>query len=229
MNYLISKTLEEDPILRMGYERKLISAGTLAKHIVIQNPERELHPESVRTAIRRLKRPKRNDSNLLEKAEKILADSALHVRSNMVKIEFVKDESTLQLINKSFKINELYNNDLFRLIKGHSVLHAIVEEANMDKILNLFEGKVMATHKGLCEFIIAMPFNGRDTPGVLLTLTNELSLNSINIVQAFSCGEEINIIVDDKDNQKAYNLLTNLFKRAKINTEGFEILDSKAS
>lgn len=216
-NYIISKILEEDPVLRIGFERNLISAGALAKHIVRLNPDRDLNSESVRTAIRRHKKDIKK-LNVLDKAEKVLAESCLHVRSNMVKIEFKQDESTLQLINKSFRLNELYNNELFRLIKGHSVLHAIVEERNLGKIMKLFEGKVERIENGLCEFIIVMPFIGTKTPGILMTLVNELSMNNINVVQAFSCGEEINIIVDEKENQKAYNLLSCLFKRCKISS-----------
>jgi len=218
MNYLIKKALEDDPVLKIGFERNLISATSLAKHIMNNNPGEDIKHESLRTAIRRLKRSKK-ESNLFHSAQDILAKSYLHVRSNMVKLEFKKDESTLHLINKSFKINEVYNNnDLFRLIKGHTVLHAIVEEINLDKIFDLFHGKIIRSHKGLSEFIIAMPFESRETPGVLLTLVNELSMNHINFVQAHSCGEEINIIVDGKDSQKCFNLLSNLFERCKINS-----------
>jgi aspartokinase len=213
--YLISKTLEEDPVLRMGFERNLISAGALAKHIANLNPEQVLNSESLRTAIRRLKRNS-NKIDILGNAAKILSNAYLHVRNNMVKIEFKKDESTLHLINKSFKINELYNNELFRLIKGHSVLHAIVEEVNLDKIVCLFDGKIINIEKGLCEFIVIFPDLGTRTPGILLTLINELSMNNINIVQGFSCGTEINIIVSEKENQKAYNILTNLLKRCRL-------------
>lgn len=216
--YLITKTLEDDPVLRMGFDRNLISAGALAKHIVGLHPEYGLNAESVRTAIRRLKR-NGNKVDVLGKAASVLSNAYLHVRNNMVKVEFRKDESTLQLINKSFKINELYNNELFRLIKGHSVLHAIVEDTNLQKIEELFEGKIIKTQKGLCEFIVIFPDIGTRTPGVLLTLINELSMNNINIIQGFSCGTEINIIVEEKDNQHAYNVLTNLLKRCKLESK----------
>lgn len=217
MHYLVSKALEEDSILRIGFERGLISPGNLAKQIVKIFPDQGLNPESVRTSIRRFKKNIKKQ-NILNKAEKVLGGSYLHVRSNIVKIEFKKDESTLQLLNKSFRINEIYNNDIFRLIKGHSVFHAIVEEVNVDKLLDLFEGKIIKTQEGLCEFIIIMPQISRITPGIYMTLINELSMNNINIVQAFSCGEEINLIVDEKDNQKTYNLLTSLFKRCRMNS-----------
>lgn len=218
INYVVSSVLDEDSVLRIGFERGLVSPGAVAKHIVAMHPGKELHPESVRTAVRRFRKELRKDSNM-ESVENILANSFLHVRSNMVKVEFSKEDSTLQLINKSFKINEIYNNDLFRLIKGHSVLHAIVEESNLDRILNVFEGKIKMMQKDLCEFIVIMPYKARNTSGLLMALSNELALNNINIVEAFSVGEEINLIVEEEDNQKTFNLLNSLFKRCRANSE----------
>ncbi|MFH1317381.1 MAG: hypothetical protein ABII01_07710 [Candidatus Woesearchaeota archaeon] len=217
-NFLVAKTIDEDPILRIGFERNLISASKLAKHIVEMNSEKSINLESVRTCIRRLKKDIVKQ-NVLSNAQEIISKSYLHVRNNMVKVEFKKDESTLHLINKSFKINELYNNDLFRLIKGHSVLHAVFEESNYERILDLFSGKIEEIDKNLCEFIILMPKDSKKTPGVLITLTNELSMNNINFIEAYSCGEEINLIIDDKDSQKGYNILSNLFRRCKLKSE----------
>ncbi len=215
INYIISKAFEQDSVLRLGFERKLISPGAVAKHIIRENPGKELNLESLRTTIRRYSKRIRKNTEFLGSARKVLARSYLHVRNSIVKVELNKDEATLELINKSFHINKIYNNDIFRLIKGHSVLHAIVEESNIKDILSLFEGKIIGTHTGLCEFIIVMPFESRKTPGIILTLLNELSMSNINIVQAFSCGEEINIIVDDEDNQRAYNMLTGLFRKCR--------------
>jgi aspartokinase len=212
--FIVTRTLEDDPVLRIGFERGLIGPGTLANHITKIHPELALNAESVRTTIRRLERqsPKQSTAS---KAKKVLAGSYLHMRSNMVKLEFTKDESTLQLINKSFRVNELYNNDLFRLIKGHSILHAVVEEVNLERIMQLFDGRIELIQKNMSEFIVVMPKESRDTPGILELLMGELGMNEINIVEAFSCGEEINIIVDEKDNQKAFNVITGLFKRCK--------------
>jgi hypothetical protein len=214
--FLIQKTFEEDPVLRIAFDRNLISAGTLSKHIIKLHPELNLNQESLRTAVRRLKRSS-NKIDILGRAQKVLADSYLYVRNNMVKLELQKDESTLHLINQSLKIDE-NNNDLFRLIKGHSVLHAIIEESSLLKMKEIFAGKILNIQENLCEFIVIFSELGKTTPGMLLNLVNELSMNNINLVQAFNCGAEVNLIVDEKDNQKAFNILTNFFKRCKINT-----------
>jgi len=215
--FLIEKTFEEDPVLRIAFDRNLISAGTLAKHILKLHPELNLNEESLRTSVRRLKRSS-NKIDVLGNAQRVLADSYLHVRNNMAEIDLQKDQSTLHLINQSFKINEINNNDIFRLIKGHSVLHAIVEESNLAKMKEMFAGKILDIRQDLCEFIVIFPEIGRETPGVLLNLITELSMNNINLIQGFSCGTEVNLIVDEKDNQKAFNVLTNFFKRCKLNS-----------
>jgi aspartokinase len=214
--YLIEKTFEEDPVLRISFDRSLISAGTLAKHIIKLHPELNLNEESLRTAVRRLKR-NFVQGNILKNAQRVLAHAYLHVRNNMVKIELRKEDSTLHLINQSFKINEINNNDIFRLIKGHSVLHAIVEDSNLPKMKEVFAYKILEIKENLCEFIILFPEEGKETPGIILNLVNEMSMNNINLVQAFNCGTEVNLIVDEKDNQRAFNVLTNFFKRCKIN------------
>ena len=216
--YLIEKTFEEDPVLRISFDRNLISAGTLAKQIIKLHPELNLNEESLRTAVRRLKR-NFSEGNILKNAQRVLADSYLHVRNNMAKIELKKDDATLQLINQ-FKFNEIHNNDLFRLIKGHSVLHAIVEESNLPRMKEMFAGKILEIQENLCEFIVLFPEEGKETPGILLSLVNEMSMNNINIVQGFSCGTEVNLIVDEKDNQRMFNVLTNFFKRCKLSAAG---------
>mgnify|MGYP006280522669 CR=1 FL=1 len=210
--HVVSEALDADPVLRLGFERNLISPGTLATHIGALH--QDINKESLRTAIRRLKRSG-SRNQLLENAERILAQSYLHVRSNIIKIVFKNEESTLQIINKTFKLNELYNNDLFRLIKGHSVLNAICEETHYDKIESLFSGKIENVFQGLSEFIIVMPKESMQTPGTLMTLTNELTLSNINIVEQFSSGGEVNIIVDGGDSQRTFNILSSLITRCR--------------
>jgi len=212
--FTVKQKLERDAIVRNGLARGLISPRTLAAYIVKTEPELGANMETLRTVIRRiLKDYKVEERNT--NVNDVFKNSHIDVRSDIVKVEFEKGDATLDLINKSFKMMEICAGDLFRIIKGQKTLHLLVERENLEKVKSLFSGKMKDELYDLCELTMTMPEEAKQTPGIYSAIIAEISLNNINIVEGFSAGAEINVILSKQNAKKAFVLLSELLERAK--------------
>lgn len=215
LTYLIQNCIEKDPIVRKGLARGLISPTLLATHIKKSNPTENISLEALRTAIRRSKKELSNFTETQNKTDHVFKDSNIHLKSGIAKVSFQKGDASLELINRSIKTMEIYGGDTFRIIKGHRILHLLVDHENLDKIQGAFSERILNIEENLCEITINMPDKSRNTPGLFAAIIDEIALSNINIIEAFSCGTEINVFVEEKDSQETFNLLKNMLTMAK--------------
>jgi len=215
LTYLIRKTVDRDTILRQGLARSLISPRALASYIVKIYPEKNLNIEALRTAIRRMGAEFKEVQDYQDHSSKFIKDAKIHLKSGIVKVAFQKGDASLELINRSIKAMEIYGGDTFRITKGQKILHVLVDEENLDRIKNVFSERILQVERNVVEFIIILPESAYPEYGMWAPFINEIALNKISLVDAFSCGTEISIFVKDEDRQKTFNVLENMIERAK--------------
>lgn len=216
---LIHQTIERDAIVRQGISRGLITPRSLAAYLMKTNPGGDLSFEALRTAIRRSQKEFSDKAETLNRKNEFFRDARLHLKSGIVKVAFQKGDASLELINKSFKAMEIYGGDTFRVTKGQNILHILVDESNLQKIKDLFSERVLNIESGLCELTTELPLSAYRVPGMFAALVNEFSINEINIVEAFSCGTEINIFVQESDSQQAFNVIKDMIERSRKESE----------
>jgi hypothetical protein len=66
----------------------------------------------------------------------------------------------------------------------------------------------------LAEIIVSLHAVADVTPGVVSTVTTELTMNGINMVEFMSCVPELIIVVDEKDALRSYSAIEKLSKGA---------------
>ena len=215
MTYLIQKTIEKDPVIKQGLARNLISARSLASHIQKLNPKEDISPEALRTAIRRMQTEIDSFSLDNHNINRFIKDAKMSLKSGIVKVAFQKGDASLELINRGFKAMEIYGADTFRVTKGQKILHILVDEENLEKIREVFFERIVSIEKNVCEITVTLPETCYTQYGIWATFFNEIAINKINLVDAFSSTTEISIFVKEEDSQKTYNTLKDMIERIK--------------
>jgi hypothetical protein len=215
LTYIIKKTIDQDSIVRQGLARNLISPRALASHIMKSNPELNLNVEALRTAIRRMDADFEGIESNYNRINKFIKDAKIHLKSGIVRVAFQKGDASLELINRSFKAMEIYGGDTFRVTKGQKILHILVDEENLGRIKDVFKERVLDIEGDVCELTVILSDEAYPQHGMWATFINEIALNGISLVDAFSCGTEISIFVKEADSQKAFNVLKDKITRAK--------------
>lgn len=215
LTYLIQKTVQRDSVIMQGLARKLISPRALAAYIMKAYPSQQLSLEALRTAIRRMEKDFTAIEEHKDLVNKYIKDAKVHLRSGIVKVAFQKGDASLELINRGFKAMEIYGGDTFRVTKGQKILHILVDEENLEKIKQVFHERILNIEKNVCEITIILPESAYSQYGMWAAFINEIALNRISLVDAFSCGTEISIFINESDSQKTFNVLSDMIDRAK--------------
>ncbi|MBE3122520.1 MAG: hypothetical protein IMZ53_16340 [Thermoplasmata archaeon] len=207
----IWKILDRNPSITRNLSLGIISLSALARYL-IKEEKIDATLDSVISAVRRYKIE--TYEKIFENARKVIKKTtAISTRSPLINISVVKDTEVQIIIPQLFSIIHYNVGDVLRIIQGEGSIKIIVDKKNLKKIVDLFSEKnILKIDQELGEITVHMHPNGKYTPGVLALLSNELALNGINVLEAMSCFPEWIWFVDEKDIQKAYNVLYNLWK-----------------
>jgi predicted regulator of amino acid metabolism with ACT domain len=81
----------------------------------------------------------------------------------------------------------------------------------MERVLTLLpKNKIISKEMNLTEINIYIHPLMQKTPGILAVISNELSINGINIVEVMTCPPEMLFIVKKEDFQKASEVILEL-------------------
>lgn len=203
--------LDRNPCITRNMSAGLINTRALAKYL-IKEEKIDTTLDAAISAIRRYK----NDTNkeIFEKAHNlILKTTAISTKSPLANISVVKDTEVQNMLPKLFPMIHYNLGDVLRIIQGDGSIKIIVNEKNVEKVKNLFSEKhILNIERNLGEISVHMHPEGKYIPGILAYSSNELAINGINILESLSCFPEWIWFVDEKDLQKAYNVLYDLWK-----------------
>lgn len=207
----IWKILDRRPGITRNLTIGIISLSSLARYL-IKEEKLDATLDSVISAIRRYNL---DEYELIfeNAARAIKKTNAISTRSPLANISVIKDSEVQIILPKLFSIINYNYGDVLRIIQGEGSIKIIVDEKNLKKVLNLFNGKnILKISKEIGEITVHMHEDSKYTPGVLALQSYELSLNGINILEAMSCWPEWMWFVHEKDIQKAYKLLYDMWK-----------------
>ncbi len=78
--------------------------------------------------------------------------------------------------------------------------------------LSQYRTSIRKVVSGLAEIIISMSDVAEKTPGIVSTVTTELAMHGINMIEFMSCVPELIIVVDEEDALRSYDSLEKLSK-----------------
>ena len=203
------KYLDSESCIRRDINRGLINTRALAKYL-IEKHHIEGNLDAVISAIRRYDLEKHEDVFILAH-KKLALTASLSTKSNLVNLAFMKDTEIQRLIPKLFEIIKYTRGEVLRIIQADEAIKVLVDEKNIEKIMELIpENKIISIDKNLAEINMHTNPAVKYTPGIVATITNELAINDVNLVEVMTCFPELLWFMDEKYLLKAYHVLYQL-------------------
>jgi aspartokinase len=203
------KFLDNNPSIKRDLSHGLINARALAKYI-IKTQKMDTTLDAVISAIRRYEFDRQDD--VFVTARRLIGQTInLSTRSGLVKISLTKDDDVQRSLSELFDIINYSKGEILRIIQATASIKILADEKNEENILGLFsKDKILKINRKIAEININMHPKMETTYGILAVITNELAINSINIVEIMSCSPEMLLFVKEEDILKAYQVLYQL-------------------
>ena len=206
---LVRRTIERDPVVRLGLIRGLVNHRALARAI-----QAEAHGDAsfdaLLSAIRRY--PFQKSQKERENAGKMILKLAL---KNKVAVLSLRNDSDTQKAIAWFSEEVNYAaGETFRVISSMDYVSVTLDTKNADKFeTHLPKSVIRKKTSGLAELAVEMKVEVEDSPGALAAITGELALNDVNVRQLTSVGPgRIKQLVNEPDAMKSYHALESLAK-----------------
>jgi hypothetical protein len=203
--------IERDGAIRKDLARGLVNVRSLARYVQeeARREGEELSLEAIIGAIRRYPIEEttaahQNIGSLLEK---------LTVRNKIVDVSILNDPEITAALGKFASMIDYSLGETFRLVAGVESIRIVIDEKNLDKMKSIIPRRsIPKILTGLAELIVSMREVAGVTPGVVSTVTTELTMNGINMIEFMSCVPELIIVVDEKDALRSYEAIEKLSK-----------------
>jgi hypothetical protein len=135
----------------------------------------------------------------------------LTVRNKIVDVVILNDPEITAALGKFASMIDYSLGETFRLVSGVESIRVVIDEKNLDKMKSIIPKKnIPKIVTGLSEIIVSMSQVADTTPGVVSTVTTELAMNGINMVEFMSCVPELIIVVDERDALRSYDAIEKL-------------------
>lgn len=210
---MVERIIESDGAIRSGMARGLVNVRALARYIQeeARRDGEELSLEAVIGAIRRypVDESWASHQNLGKLFRK------LTMRNKIVDVAILNDPEITAALGKFASMIDYSLGETFRLVSGVESIRVVIDEKNIEKMKSIIPKKnIPKIVTGLAEIIVSMYDIADTTPGVVSTVTTELAMQGINMIEFMSCVPELIIVVDDKDALRSYEAIEKLGKAA---------------
>lgn len=221
---LIDKDLSIQCALEKGYGNYSAIARIL-KPTVEEVLSRKVKIESIITAVKRAGVNYKSMHN--RDVADVIAESVIHLRTDMAKISAEKNRRNLETIKRM--LEEMPSEIYIQIIEGMKTLTIIFDQKFAEEISSNFRlENVIEQKNNLVAIIITSPQKIIETPGCVVSFYNAISRSHINIEETLSCSTETILVLQLKDVGKALTSLTNLISEArKINRKMRKTPDKK--
>lgn len=211
---IVEKIIKKSSFLEEGLSKKIINLSALSR-IIKPEIEKELYKKvengAIIMALKRLSNKLDNKNNI----KKIFINAPdLIVRSNLIEYTLANSQS---LIPKHQKLLEIINRqkEFFSTITEGvfetTLIVSLELESSIKKIY--LDEKVIFKVNNLSSITIRLPKENIDLSGVYYFILKPLAWEGINIIEVVSTTHEITLIFEEKNIDKAFLILKNLFNR----------------
>lgn len=207
----VTNFIEQDVSIRRGLTRGLLNTRALAKYI----HDNLGHPatlDAIISAIRRYE-AKEEAKDDIKKRYQLIAAAKVSSRTRMVSMLFRKEMDVRKSLVSLYNKIDFSKGDVLRILEVSQFIKVITDEANLEKIHELFPKKeIISTEKRLGEISLVYNEEVANTPGVFAALSGELALSGISIIDGVICGNEHIFIVNEDDLMKALEAMHRIRK-----------------
>lgn len=212
---IVQELIDKDVSLQCALEKGYGNYSAIARMLkptVEEILNRKVNLESMITAVKRARASYRPMDN--QDVAKIIAESVVHLRTDIAKISIEKSKRNLDTIKKM--LTEFSHEEYIQIIEGMKTVTLIFDHKLIDKIHSEFPlTNILEEKNNLVAIIITSPEKIIETPGCVALFYNALSRRHINIEETLSCSTETILILQLNDVGRALTILTNLMAEAR--------------
>ncbi len=209
---VVEEIISQSSFLEEGLYQNIINHSSLARMIkpeIEEKLSKKIKEGAIVMALKRV--AKKNNLNL--RLKKIFNKSPdMIVRSNLIEFTFLNSDS---LLTKHRNLLESIVNEsryFFTITQGVFETGVIISEELKSKIESIFKGeKVIKRLSSLSVITVKLPEENVITPGVYYFILKALAWNNINLVDVVSTYQEITLIMQSKEIDRAFSILKKAF------------------
>ena len=213
----VSKTIQHlidnDLSLQDALQRDYANYSAIARMLkpkVEKSLRRKVKLESLITSV---KRAKASYSSREENITKIIAESVIHLRTDVVKVSVEKTKRNLEIVRK---VLTNFPGEFLQVLEGVSAITLIFDQKLFDNVYSIFRKEdILDERQNLAAIVVQSPREIIDTPGCAIAFYNPVSRSHINIEETMSCFTDTILVLRMEDVGKAFTALTDLIAEAR--------------
>ncbi len=204
-----------DYIDRRGEVKKLFLEGllnisALARKIATEN-NLENNVDAVISAIRRYE-IKKEKKEKHEKVYDLLKKAKISTKTKLASILVRRTDESERKVSLIYSKISFKRESTLRLFEISNYIKIIADQEFLNEIMVIFDKEIESVEKNLGELTVNYGNDITKTPGVFVTLANEMAMNEISIIDSMICHWEHIIIVKEANLEKAFGIVMNLTK-----------------
>jgi hypothetical protein len=213
----VSKTLQQlidnDLSLQDALKRDYANYSAIARILkpkVEETLGRKVKLESLITSV---KRAKANYKSREENITRIIAESVIHLRTDVAKVSVEKTKRNLEMVRK---VLTNFPGEFLQVLEGVSAITLIFDQKLFDNVYPIFRKEdILDESQNLSAIVVQSPREIIDTPGCAIAFYNPVSRSHINIEETMSCFTDTILVLRMEDVGKAFTVLTDLIAEAR--------------
>lgn len=142
------------------------------------------------------------------KVSRVIARSAVNVRTHVSRLSVEKTKRTVQTVSS---LLSAYPNDFIQVSESLSSITLIIDQRLHSKVRKALAGaEVLEEGEDGAAITVHSPEEIVTTPGCVSAFYNQLSRRKVNVEDTVSCYTDTIMVVDMKDASKAFEALIEL-------------------
>jgi hypothetical protein len=209
IQHLIDNDLSLQDALKRDYANYSAIARIL-KPKVEETLGRKVKLESLITSV---KRAKANYKSREENITRIIAESVIHLRTDVAKVSVEKTKRNLEMVRKTLTN---FPGEFLQVLEGVSAITLIFDQKLFDNVYPIFRKEdILDESQNLSAIVVQSPREIINTPGCAIAFYNPVSRSHINIEETMSCFTDTILVLRMEDVGKAFTALTDLIAEAR--------------
>ncbi|HII15824.1 MAG TPA: hypothetical protein HA362_05945 [Nanoarchaeota archaeon] len=212
INKEVWRYLDNQLTIKKNLLEGIINVRALAKKII---SELKLTGSlnAVISSIRRYSGEIEGKENIIEKYN-ALKEAKLSTKTKLASVLLKKNETTRKKLAELYTSIDFQSGDILRIFEVSKYIKIIIDESTLEAVKGIFSQKeIVSIEKRIGELSIAYTRDVTRVPGVFALLSNEMAANNISIIDSMICHNEHIIIVEEKEIQRAFNVIFGLLHK----------------
>lgn len=210
---VVEAIIKKSHFLHEALSRGIINISALARLIKPEVENEAMKDVQVGAIIMALNRLSHKIQKRERRQKKIFGSAPdLMVRSNLIEMTFLNSGYLIQKQKKLLDRINIRQNYFITFTQGIFETTLIGSKELKGKILDIFkEEKIISQIENLSSLTVQLPKGTTHIPGAYHYILKSLAWEEINIIEVVSTSNELTIVLEDKDIDRAFSIIKRLF------------------